>query len=64
MNLVPFLIVAHFEENNRKNVETEAKRTKYPIVALTDEQAILIDGKKVKLIGTEEQNFYNGFKER
>ncbi len=63
LNLVPFLITAHFEEKYRKIVETEAERTKYSIVALTDEQAILIDGKKVKLIGTGERNFYNGFRE-
>lgn len=64
LNLIPFLIVAHFEEKSRTNVEAEAKKTKYPIVALADEQAILIDGKKVKLIGTGERNFYNGFRER
>ncbi len=64
LNLVPFLITAHFEEKYRKIVEAEAKKTKYPIVALADEQAILVDGKKVKLIGGGERNSYNGFKER
>ena len=63
LNLVPFLLTAHFEEKYRKIVETEAKKTKYPIVALTDEQAILVDGKKVKLIGPGDKNFYNDFKE-
>ena len=64
LNLVPFLITAHFEEKYRQIVETEAERTNYPILALTDEQAVLIDGKKIKLIGEGDKNFYNGFKEK
>lgn len=64
LNLVPFLITAHFEEKYREIVEAEAKKTKYPIVALTDEQAVLIDQKKVTLMGEGDKNFYNGFRER
>jgi len=41
LNLVPFIIVAHFEEKYRKIIEDGAKTTKYPIVALSDTQAIL-----------------------
>ncbi len=64
LNLVPFLLTAHFEEKYRKIIEAEAKKTKYPIVALADEQAVLVEGKKVKLVGKGDKNFYNGFKER
>lgn len=62
-NLVPFLINPHFEETQRENIEREAKHTRYPIVALTNEQAILIDNKTVRIIGEGKRNFFNGFKE-
>ncbi len=64
LSLVPFLITAHFEEKYRKIVEAEAKKIKYPIVALADGQAVLVEGKEVKLIGKGERNFYNRFRER
>ena len=42
LNLIPFLITAHFTEENRDAVEEGAKTTKYPVVALYDNQAVLI----------------------
>lgn len=59
LNLVPFLITAHFEEKYRRIIEGAAERTKYPIIALTDRQAILVKGKKVKIIGTGRKNVFN-----
>ena len=63
LNLVPFLITAHFEEIYRIIVDEAAKRTKYPIVALNDKQAILVEGRKVRIIGEGKKEFWNGFKE-
>lgn len=63
LNLVPFLITAHFEEKYRSIVESAAKRTQYPIVALNDKQAVLAKGKIVKIIGEGKKEFWNGFKE-
>jgi len=51
LNLVPFLITAHFKEKYRKIIEAAAKKTKRTIIALTDRQAILVKGKKIKIIG-------------
>lgn len=63
LSYVPFLIVAHFEEKYRNLVDGAAKRTKYPIVALTDKQAVVVDGKKVKIVGVGNKEGWNGFEE-
>ncbi len=59
LNLIPFLITAHFEEKYRKIIEKAAKNTKYPIIALTDKQAILVKNKQVKIVGTGKKNIFN-----
>ncbi|MGI0141580.1 MAG: Type 1 glutamine amidotransferase-like domain-containing protein [Candidatus Micrarchaeales archaeon] len=64
LNLVPFLITAHFGEKYRLIIEKAAKRTNYPIVALYDTRAILVEGRKYRIIGTGKKEFFNGFKER
>jgi len=48
LNLVPFLITAHFEPKYRKIIKEAAQKTKYPIIALTDKQAILVKNKQVR----------------
>ena len=59
LNLVPFLITAHFENKYRKIVKQAARTTKYPIIALTDKQAVLVRGKQVKIIGIGKKNIFN-----
>jgi dipeptidase E len=59
LNLVPFLITAHFENKYREIIEQAAKTTKYPIIALTDKQAVLVKGKQIKIIGTGKKNIFN-----
>ncbi len=63
LKLVPFLITTHFEEKYKAIVEQAAKKTDYPIVALTDQQAIVVRGKKVQIIGKGKKEYWNGFKE-
>lgn len=63
LNLVPFLISAHFNESVRSEVEEGAKLTKYPVVALSDTQAILVKENEVKIVGEGEQETYNNFSE-
>jgi dipeptidase E len=63
LNFVPFIMTAHFEEAVKKAVEKGAKNTKLPVVALTDKQALIVKGKKYKVVGIGKKNFYNGFKE-
>jgi len=64
LNLVPFLITAHFEEKYRPVIEQAAKACRYPIVALNDTQAILIEDEKYKLVGKGKKDFFNGYKEK
>ena len=59
LNLVPFLITAHFEEKYRKVIKEAAQNTKYPIIALTDKQAVLIENKQTKIIGAGKKNVFN-----
>ncbi len=64
LGLVPFLITAHFEENYRTIVQRAAQRTTYPIVALSDTQAVLVKDGKVNVLGTGKREYWNGFTER
>lgn len=59
LNLVPFLITAHFKEELRLIIEKSAKNTKYQVIALTDKQAVLIKGKSKKIIGSGKENIFN-----
>ncbi|MBS3124116.1 Type 1 glutamine amidotransferase-like domain-containing protein [Candidatus Woesearchaeota archaeon] len=70
LDLAPFLITAHFEEKYRSVIDKAAKTTNYPIVALTDKQAIIIKKNstsqkiEIKAIGPGKKEFWNGFKEQ
>jgi len=64
LNLVPFLVTAHFIEKYRSIIKAEEKQTKYPIVALRNTPAILVSGKKYKVIGRGARAFFNGFSEK
>lgn len=59
LNFVPFLISAHFEEKLRPIIEQSAKNTKRQVIALTDKQAVLINGESMKIIGSGKRNFFN-----
>ena len=64
LGLVPFLITAHFEEKYKVIVDQAAKSTKYPIVALSDKQAVLVQDGKVEVVGKSKREYFNGFKEK
>jgi peptidase E len=59
LNLVPFLITAHFENKYSKIIKQAGKTTEYPIIALTDKQAVLVKGKQIKIIGVGKKNIFN-----
>jgi len=63
LNLVPFIITAHYEEKYRSVIENAAKSTRYPIVALNDKQAMLVEDNNYKLVGEKHKLFFNGFEE-
>lgn len=59
LNLIPFLITAHFEESQRPIIEKAASQTKYPIIAINDKQAILVDNNKREIVGEGKENVFN-----
>lgn len=61
LGLVDFLIIAHYEEKYRQAVIDGSKTTDYPVVALTDEQAIVVVGDNYKIVGAGQPICYNGF---
>ena len=63
LNLVSFIIVAHFSLSFEKMVEEEIKKSKYSVVFLHDTQAALVNGNKIKIVGEGKREFYNGFEE-
>ena len=64
LNLVPFIISAHYNQQKYFDaLQDGVNSTKYPVVALTDKQAIVVSNDKYKIIGEGEKIFYNGFQE-
>lgn len=61
LRLVNFLIVAHYADKYKEAVENGVKTTSLPVIALTDQQAIVVDGNTIKLAGPEPVLKYNGF---
>lgn len=59
MNLVPFAIAPHIDETNIEATKNEAAKVSYPVIALSDKQAILVDGDKIKIIGDGEKLVFN-----
>lgn len=51
MNLVPFLIKAHYTAEMKTMLDKKAKDLQYPIRVLNDDQAILVRDGKVQLLG-------------
>lgn len=56
MNLVPFLVCVHYNrEKYREGIADGIKTSRYPVKILTDEQALLVRDREVKLIGSGEE---------
>lgn len=63
LNLVPFAISPHFIEENRELLEQKSKTVNYPIVALNDSQAIVVNGETTKIVGEGAKISFNNFSE-
>lgn len=50
LNLVDFIVVAHYTDEWKKAVEKGKKTTKYNVITLTDEQFIVFDGASCNII--------------
>ncbi|HLD04600.1 MAG TPA: Type 1 glutamine amidotransferase-like domain-containing protein [Candidatus Nanoarchaeia archaeon] len=60
LDLVPFSIFAHLDEKWKSMVGFESKKLKEPLVALTDQQAIVVQKGKYQLVGKGKPLFFNG----
>jgi len=55
MNLVPFLLSAHYKPENQELLKEKISQASLPVKILNDEQAIILQGDNVKLIGKGEE---------
>ncbi len=55
MNLTPFLIIPHFSPSYSSLAKEDADKSGYPVIALLDSQAILVNDKSYKIIGEGER---------
>lgn len=53
MNLVPFLMSVHYKAEYVALLRERVKQAKYPVKILTDDQAILVEGDKYTLVGSQ-----------
>lgn|SRR3989344_7843388 len=53
LNLVPFLLFVHYRPEHQELVRERIKHASHPVKILTDEQALLVEGNDVALIGTD-----------
>ncbi len=59
MELVPFAIAPHINVSNVEATKNEAAKVSYPVIALTDAQAVVVDGPKTEVIGPGEKLIFN-----
>jgi len=59
LKLVPFVISVHTDETNIELTRNCSSEVNYPVVALTDKQAIVVDGNKRKIVGTGKKIIFN-----
>jgi dipeptidase E len=55
MNLVPFLIKAHYDPEQNELLKEKISQSKYETKILRDGQAILVEGDSYKLVGEGEE---------
>jgi dipeptidase E len=55
LNLVPFLIKAHYKPAQKEFLREKIASARYPVKVLEDGQALFIQGEEVKLVGEGEE---------
>jgi dipeptidase E len=59
MRLVPFVISVHLDDKNIDLIRSCASKVDYPVIALTDKQALLVDGNEQRIVGVGEKHVFN-----
>lgn len=55
LNLVPFIIKAHYKDENADLFREKVKQSKYPVRLLRDGQGILVEGDRYTFVGEGEE---------
>jgi len=50
LNFVDFILVAHYTEEKASNVEENRKKTKYPVITLTDQQMVVVEDENYEVV--------------
>ena len=58
LNLVPFVIAPHIDESNIEAIKECASKVNYPVIALTDKQAVLIEDGTQKIVVVGEKYIF------
>lgn len=53
LNFVDFLVIAHYDDEIKDATELEIKKSKYPVITLTDQQAIVVEGDNHTIVGNK-----------
>lgn len=59
LSLVPFVISVHIDESNIEGIKECASKVGYPVIALTDKQAVLVENGTQKIVGEGEKHIFN-----
>ncbi|HOX60607.1 MAG TPA: Type 1 glutamine amidotransferase-like domain-containing protein [Candidatus Magasanikbacteria bacterium] len=58
LNFVSFLVTAHFGRKYLSIIREASKNTKYPVIALTDKQAVVVEDADWKIVGSGRKNIF------
>jgi len=59
LNLIHFVITPHIDESNIEATKGCASKVNYPVIALTDKQAILVVNGTQRIVGEGEKHIFN-----
>lgn len=59
LNFIQALIVPHYKPSQKSAVQEGAKTTNIPVIALSDRQAIIVEDKDWKIVGTGKKSVFN-----
>jgi dipeptidase E len=59
LELVPFVISVHTDDSNLGIIKNAVAKVDYPVVALTDKQALLVKNDELRIVGTGERYVFN-----
>ena len=59
LNIIPFFIFPHFEESNRSYIKENKANINSAIIAINNNQAVLVSDNKIEIIGKGQKNVFN-----